>query len=192
MAYIFISYYDTGIYLNTHKHIHICMINLRIYIYTISYRETVKLEGSKTFEWLKGWDFYKSALSPLLSPHSRILHLGCGNSALSPDMYKDGYIHQTNMDYSQSVITTMSEMYTDLPEISWVVGDIFEMSRALFGDGPCFDVVIDKGTMDAWLTGWTDEDPWAPSEACLQKAREYVSEVEKVLIQHPDSKFIQM
>ncbi|KAJ3414804.1 hypothetical protein HDV05_006051 [Chytridiales sp. JEL 0842] len=150
-------------------------------------------EASKdihAYEWLKGWDFYKEALMAVIPDKQvSILHLGCGNSELGPNMYREGFHFQENIDYSEAVIEDMRREYSEsMPEMKWTVADIFQMSSTLGTNK--YDVVIDKGTLDAFLTGWPDEDPWDPSEPCLQQCRDYMHQVEKVL--KPDGVFIQI
>ncbi|KAI8844962.1 hypothetical protein BC829DRAFT_434937 [Chytridium lagenaria] len=101
-----------------------------------------------------------------------ILHLGCGNSAMSWDMFKDGYEKQVNVDYSSSVIDHMAQKYADAaPYFSY--GETFEEGE--------FDVAIDKGTLDAFLTGFPDEDPWSPSQAVITCAESYMTQVIRIL-----------
>ncbi|KAJ3332473.1 hypothetical protein HDU76_000119 [Blyttiomyces sp. JEL0837] len=140
------------------------------------------------YEWLKGWSFYKEALTPLIDKSHNILHLGCGNSALSPEMYKDGYLSQENIDFSEIVISDMKKLYADMTGIKWTVADIFHMSETL--ELKSFDCVLDKGTLDAFLTGMPDEDPWDPSPECLKKCTVYLTQVEAVM--KPGGVFIQI
>lgn len=78
--------------------------------------------------------------------------LGCGNSTLSRDLYDDGYKRVDNIDYSDVVIEKMKRVNEERTEMTWVVGDI----RDLPFEDESVDVCIDKGTMDALLTGVKD------------------------------------
>ncbi|KAI9336023.1 S-adenosyl-L-methionine-dependent methyltransferase [Zopfochytrium polystomum] len=136
--------------------------------------------GVLVFEWIKGWSHYRDAVvAEINSKDAHILHLGCGNSALAADMYKEGYRKQSNIDYSHRVIDDMRVQYAELDGVTWTVADIFEMDKAL-GLG-VFDVVIDKATFDAFLTGYPDEDPWNPSDAVLSMSQSYMRQIESVL-----------
>ena len=74
--------------------------------------------------------------------------VGCGNSRLSEDMFKDGYTNITNIDHSQTVIKQMQELYRDkCPEFVFKQMDARNMG---FADG-MFDCVIDKACFDAVL-----------------------------------------
>jgi EEF1A lysine methyltransferase 4 len=72
--------------------------------------------------------------------------VGCGNSKLSDQMYQNGYKNIVNIDISPSVIDQMKEKF---PYMVWEVMDATKMS---YKDGE-FDVILDKGTLDALISG---------------------------------------
>jgi ubiquinone/menaquinone biosynthesis C-methylase UbiE len=72
--------------------------------------------------------------------------VGCGNSKLSQQMFEAGYKDIINIDISPSVIEQMNKQY---PHMVWEVMDATEMT---YPDGH-FDCVIDKGTLDALISG---------------------------------------
>lgn len=72
--------------------------------------------------------------------------VGCGNSKLSGQMFKNGYSNVVNIDISPSVITQMKEQF---PDLVWQVMDATDLQ---YKDGQ-FDVVMDKGTLDALISG---------------------------------------
>ncbi|KAJ1735771.1 hypothetical protein LPJ61_000368 [Coemansia biformis] len=140
-------------------------------------------EPDSAFDWFKTY----ADLKPLLDQHigskgARMVVLGCGNSTLSSDMYRDGYENIVNVDYSDVVVGQMRQRYKHQSKMTWEVMDV----RALaLGDGSV-DVAIDKGTLDALMCD--GGDVWEPSaELCANVGRE-VSEVERVLA--PGGKFI--
>ena len=59
------------------------------------------------------------------------------------------------MDYSSVVIQKMQHRY---PMMHWVVMDVLDMSSL---DENSFDLVLDKGVMDALVTDETDQ--WSPN-----------------------------
>ncbi|KAJ3022203.1 UNVERIFIED_CONTAM: hypothetical protein HDU68_009263, partial [Siphonaria sp. JEL0065] len=146
------------------------------------YKTEAVEKPTETFEWVKGWSFYKDSITPLITPISAsILHLGCGNSRFSVDMLESGFPNHTNLDYSPAVIESMSKVFEQHSEtVKWVVGDIFEL-RKTFQEGQQFDVVIDKGTLDAFLTGFPDDDPWDPSEEVWDLVKKYMAQVHSVV-----------
>jgi hypothetical protein len=43
------------------------------------------------FDWLNGWDHLKEYFGKNVDLDARIMHIGCGNSTLGPDLYENGY-----------------------------------------------------------------------------------------------------
>ena len=65
-------------------------------------------------------------------------------------MYHDGYKYISNIDFSYTVCQEMSEHYKEkVPSMTYVHMDV----RALAYEDGCFDVVLDKGTLDSILCG---------------------------------------
>jgi EEF1A lysine methyltransferase 4 len=94
----------------------------------------------------------------------KVLHLGTGNSTLCADIsaaYEARYpdaasrpyrLVQVATDYSTVVIERMKTKYGaahPLKDVHWEVADIRDLSAVRAQYGPYFDVVLDKGTMDA-------------------------------------------
>lgn len=75
----------------------------------------------------------------------RILHIGCGNSQLSMELYKLGYRNITNVDYSSTLINTSKERHQ---EMQWICDDIRSLSSI---PDQSYDVVIEKATIEALL-----------------------------------------
>jgi ubiquinone/menaquinone biosynthesis C-methylase UbiE len=102
-----------------------------------------------TFDWYVSLEPLKEILLPFLKPESKILMIGCGNSRLSSQLYESGYQNVTNIDCSEVVINQMKARCKDQDKMEWVVKDCTRMD---FPDAT-FDLVVDKGTMDAMLCG---------------------------------------
>jgi len=83
--------------------------------------------------------------------------LGCGNSSLSKDMYDDGYHNIVNLDFSQVVIDKMAKRHAACTGMTWVCMDMLNMGFT----EDSFDVVLEKGTIDALLV--EQKDLWKPS-----------------------------
>ncbi|WVQ81672.1 hypothetical protein IAT38_003797 [Cryptococcus sp. DSM 104549] len=115
---------------------------------------------------------------------ARILMLGCGNSALGEVMYDAGWTNIVNLDYSKTVIEQMKERHAEKrPLMTWQEMDVLNLE---FAEDE-FDLVVDKGTMDAMLT--TKGDPWNPNEKDVQTCTQEVSEAIRVLRKRSGSKF---
>jgi ubiquinone/menaquinone biosynthesis C-methylase UbiE len=91
--------------------------------------------------------------------------VGCGNSKLSDQMYKAGYTNIVNIDISPSVIEQMKK---EFPEMVWEVMDATKMS---YKDGE-FDVAIDKGTLDALISGKNYDICTAMLKECMRVLKE--------------------
>ncbi|KAI8141340.1 S-adenosyl-L-methionine-dependent methyltransferase [Fennellomyces sp. T-0311] len=132
-------------------------------------------DAQTTFDWFKTYDELKPLLREQIpNKEASILMLGCGNSTLGEDMYKDGYKNITNIDYSKTVIENMRTRCADMPEMKWLEMDIRDLQ---FPD-ESFDVVIDKGTMDALMCD--RGDVWDPSEELIAEVKGEVDEVVRV------------
>ena len=129
-----------------------------------------RYDKSNDHEWFRTFDQLRSFFDKHLPQDrgTRILHLGCGTSTLTVDLYALGYRHQTNIDFSEVAIQSMKEKYEDLHG-DWRVMDVREMKL----EGASFDVAIDKGTLDAMLYG----SLWDPPEEVRNGVRKYVDEV---------------
>ena len=93
--------------------------------------------------------------------------------------YKAGWHQIINIDYSPSVIQAMSlKCSKDMPEMKWKTADIFKLSEHF--EPECFDVALDKGTLDALLT--VKHDPWNPPESLLKQMHSYMDQVARVLV----------
>ena len=136
-------------------------------------------DTSESFDWFKSFKDLP-ILTELIKKTDKILHVGCGNSTLPVDMHQYGFKNIINLDYSKVLIQKMSQKY---PELNWVEGDIFNLEA--FKD---FDVVLDKGTLDALLT--VPHDQWNPEPELLSQIHLYLEQVLNVL--KPGGKFIQI
>jgi SAM-dependent methyltransferase len=80
--------------------------------------------------------------------NTRVLIVGCGNSTLSKQMLDDGFVDQESIDYSDTVVRQMKAMYGSV-ELKFRCMDV----RKLDYSDATFDVIVDKGTLDAILCG---------------------------------------
>ena len=94
------------------------------------------------------------------------------NIEMSEDMHAEGYVDLVNVDYSAQVIETMRAR---CPHLQWLEMDMRQMTFA----SETFDVVLDKGAMDAlWSDGGSQ---WDPSEEVRNDVSACVAEVQRVL-----------
>ncbi|KAI8905853.1 S-adenosyl-L-methionine-dependent methyltransferase [Gorgonomyces haynaldii] len=138
-------------------------------------RETVE---NVRFDWFKDWESLRNSMLELMpQKQALILHLGCGNSTLGPDLYKDGWQSIVNVDYAENVIEHMKTEYALMTEMRWETCDIFQLDKHYQPE--TFDCAIDKGTLDALLT--REHDPWDPEPEILQDIQAYIHQVYKSL-----------
>ncbi|XP_006884140.1 PREDICTED: endothelin-converting enzyme 2 isoform X5 [Elephantulus edwardii] len=139
---------------------------------------------SAPYEWFGDFSSFRALLEPELRPGDRILVLGCGNSALSYDLYLGGFPDVTSVDYSSVVVAAMKIRYAHVPRLRWETMDV----RTLDFPSDSFDVVLEKGTLDALLTG--EQDPWTVSSEGVHTVDQVLSEVSRVLV--PGGRFISL
>ena len=96
------------------------------------------------------------------------------------DLYKLGFRDQMNIDFSEIVIKAMAARYEDIGA-EWKVMDVRDMHEFW---SECFDIAIDKGTMDAMFHG----SVWDPPDEVRDNIARYLGEVDRVLV--PGGKFI--
>ncbi|XP_012513220.1 PREDICTED: methyltransferase-like protein 13 isoform X2 [Propithecus coquereli] len=126
--------------------------------------------GKKAFEWYGTYLQLCGVLHKYIKPREKVLVIGCGNSELSEQLYDVGYRDIVNIDISEVVIKQMRERNASRrPQMSFLKMDMTQME---FPDAS-FQVVLDKGTLDAVLT---DEE-----EKTLQQVDRMLAEVGRVL-----------
>ncbi|NWI66002.1 MET13 protein, partial [Todus mexicanus] len=127
--------------------------------------------GPRPFEWYGAFPQLRSVLGKYVRPRDKVLVVGCGNSELSEQMYDARMCEDiVNIDISAAVIRQMQERSgSKRPKMSYLLMDVLQMD---FPDAH-FQVVLDKGTLDALLT---DEE-----EATLTKVDKMFAEISRVL-----------
>ena len=49
----------------------------------------------KEYEWLCDYNVLKEVMNEMVMKENRVVHVGCGNSTLSQDMFDDGFTGET-------------------------------------------------------------------------------------------------
>jgi len=125
-----------------------------------------KVDEGERFDWYVSWDTGVNQISfaprdsgeqrtanklgdvvgAYMTPESKILMLGCGNSDMSEKMYKAGFEQIVNIDISQQLMDNLRQKQeATMPKMQWLMMDATAMSF----DSGNFDVIVDKGTLDA-------------------------------------------
>ncbi|EPB68687.1 methyltransferase domain protein [Ancylostoma ceylanicum] len=127
----------------------------------------------KEFEWLADLHAFKHLILPHLLPQSRILHIGCGSSQMSMQLYEMGYKNITNVDYSKVLVDAGRNNH---PYMEWICDDIRYLANIPSGS---FDVVLEKATLEALLV--TEKSPWSPSDSALETVDSVLKSIARVL-----------
>jgi len=123
------------------------------------------------FDWYGTW---ASASSVTIKPHvvshfpsnvGSILNIGCGNSRMPQELADDGYPEVISIDISDAAVEKMAATFAHIPGLKFLQMDATKMT---FQDNS-FDVVFEKGTLDALYTG------------SVELVKQVISEVYRVL-----------
>ncbi|CAH0404585.1 unnamed protein product [Chilo suppressalis] len=128
-----------------------------------------KKRGNKAFEWYGEYLELCSHLHKYIKLKDTILITGCGNSSLSADLYDVGYESITNIDVSEVVIRQMNSINAHRTNMKFICMDA---TNTAFGDDE-FNVVLDKGTLDALMPD--------DNEETVARIDKYFSEIKRVL-----------
>ncbi|XP_047311161.1 EEF1A lysine methyltransferase 4 [Impatiens glandulifera] len=137
------------------------------------------------YEWFKDYSHFRHLIKQNIKPNSSVLELGCGNSQLSEEIYKEGATNITCIDLSSVAVEKMKSRLLSnggYKEIKVMEADMLDLP---FSD-ESFDVVIEKGTMDVLFVD--SGDPWNPRPATVKKVMEMLRGIHRVL--KPDGIFI--
>lgn len=131
-----------------------------------------RYKNEETFDWFGELSSFEHLLFQHLNPTDRILNLGCGNSSLSTSLYMKGYQHIDNIDFSSTVISKMKEQtLIKMPNMKWHVMDMLDLKF----DSETYDVVLDKGSIDALMVD--QEDVWNPKQEVINNVEKALQEV---------------
>ncbi|OEH80533.1 methyltransferase domain-containing protein [Cyclospora cayetanensis] len=130
-----------------------------------------KSRGGEAFEWYGTFCDFREAFgilgllrgAPKADEGSQegplLLHVGCGNSTLPRELYEEGYKRIVNIDFSPVVIEEMKARFAALPSLEWRCLDVRGkgLQEAFLGPPggsgpPPFDIVLDKGFLDAFIS----------------------------------------
>lgn len=114
-----------------------------------------------TFDWIVSYMELKQFFHPSITGLSQdissqqILVCGCGTSKLSSDMVeKGGYQFVHSFDNDLDCVEHMQQRHSNDKRLNWHHYDIVERcgrDTDFFAETTKFDVVVDKGTLDAIL-----------------------------------------
>ena len=77
------------------------------------------------FEWYQSYSGIKDIITQHMKRDANILCVGCGNSTLSEEMWKDGFKNITNIDHSENVIDKMRTYYKEKnPDLKYQIMNV--------------------------------------------------------------------
>ncbi|KAM4772630.1 EEF1A lysine methyltransferase 4 [Rhinophrynus dorsalis] len=130
---------------------------------------------TERYEWFGRYRDFRDLVKRELRPWSRGLVLGCGTSSLSAELHKEAVCPLVSIDYSPVCIAEMAQRHSEHPGMSWLVMD----ARHLHFPNESFDLVIEKGTLDAMMV--EEKDPWNVTPETVTMIDQVLSEVSRVL-----------
>ena len=80
--------------------------------------------NEEEYDWLGDYNVFKELIHRNVSKSERILMVGCGNSQLSEQMFKDGYKNIVSTDISEVCIANQKRIF---PHLTWQVADIMHL-----------------------------------------------------------------
>jgi len=125
--------------------------------------DALKMEGDKAgnFDWILDWDAMQRYLYAWRSRRgdgpqlSTALVIGCGTSSLSFKLRELGWFSVVvSIDNDPGCVAHMQQQHAGDSGMEWYVYDVVERSgSAAFAaaSGQAFDLIVDKGTLDAVL-----------------------------------------
>jgi ubiquinone/menaquinone biosynthesis C-methylase UbiE len=126
-------------------------------------------KDSDPYDWYERYSDLTTILKEYMQPQHQILHIGCGNSRLTEEMYNDNFHNITSIDFSTVAIKQMIEKSKAMAELKFIAMD----TRKLEFANNSFEVVIDKGTLDSILCG---DNATANSDSMLKEIQRVLAD----------------
>eukprot|EP01100_Stratorugosa_tubuloviscum_P014229 TRINITY_DN7470_c0_g1_i1.p1 TRINITY_DN7470_c0_g1~~TRINITY_DN7470_c0_g1_i1.p1 ORF type:complete len:225 (-),score=94.13 TRINITY_DN7470_c0_g1_i1:57-731(-) len=137
------------------------------------------------FEWFMiTFQQISTFIEPFIDPTKAILDIGCGNSGFGEELVNMGCRNVTAADYCEQLIIKRNEMNERKEQLNYCVADVLKLNETF--EAQSFDIVIDKGLLDA--LDCCDNDENATSKAINQIAQVLCSNGKYILISCRDPK----
>ncbi len=78
----------------------------------VEYWDERYTSDKQPFEFYQYYSGLRDYILPLIGQDGKVLVVGCGNSALSEELYDDGCTDITSIDYSNVVIEQMKALHS--------------------------------------------------------------------------------
>ncbi|CAM9834496.1 unnamed protein product, partial [Ectocarpus fasciculatus] len=123
-------------------------------------------------EWYCGFDHVRPLFERFIPKESRVLEVGCGDKPLAWDLRDAGYTGKiTSFDFSPTVIerNLLEARSCERKRLDADVDFQVLDARDLPFEAGCFDLVVDKGAVDAMLCDDAGQDN--ARDICFEAAR---------------------
>ncbi|GLC34496.1 hypothetical protein PLESTB_001255000 [Pleodorina starrii] len=113
--------------------------------------EQADVFNERKFDWLCTYEAVRDHIDPYLAGATLALDIGCGNADFAAAVCEaHPSLHVTGIDYSCSLFDLCGSSLGPAKQTQWLVMD----ARALAFRDLSFDVILDKGCLDALLAGF--------------------------------------
>uniref|UniRef100_A0A914EL97 Methyltransferase type 11 domain-containing protein n=1 Tax=Acrobeloides nanus TaxID=290746 RepID=A0A914EL97_9BILA len=132
------------------------MKDLSEHLYSERHYWDARFKTEEIYEWLTDLNSFEHLLLPEIELNDKILHIGCGTSRLSHQLFGNGFHDIINVDFSNTLIAKASKEH---PEMKWVCDDMRSLDNI---PSQSIDVVIEKASIEAMLSN--EKSQWTLSE----------------------------
>lgn len=139
-----------------------------------------RFKEEESYEWIANFDDFGDILLEFIEPEYSILHIGCGNSKLSQQLFDRGFKNITNLDFS-SVLVEKGKI--NEPHFSWVCDDMTKLSTI---PSKTFDIVLEKAAIESITT--KEKSQWSYSQDTINDLDNIFQSIQRVL--KDDGRFI--
>eukprot|EP00927_Polykrikos_kofoidii_P054849 TRINITY_DN49204_c0_g1_i1.p1 TRINITY_DN49204_c0_g1~~TRINITY_DN49204_c0_g1_i1.p1 ORF type:complete len:315 (+),score=23.55 TRINITY_DN49204_c0_g1_i1:36-980(+) len=101
------------------------------------------------YDWYLKLDQLKDTLSPLISPLSQIVILGCGTSDVAERMFHEGFQNITCIDRCEVLIDHFADKHQDRTTLQFEATPVHLIPKDYPSWVGKFDLALDKGMLDA-------------------------------------------
>lgn len=108
--------------------------------------------GKIQFEWYGKWNEISKIMHKYVKPTDNTLHVGIGNSDMAAKFHDILFVkNQLAIDISDKAVKFQEKKFQGKREIIYKTADVTTLTTAESKTGKAFNVIVDKGTLDAIL-----------------------------------------
>ncbi|CEF68086.1 Methyltransferase domain-containing protein [Strongyloides ratti] len=141
--------------------------------YSTKYYWDNRFKEEETYEWIANFEEFGNILLKYLKPDDKILHIGCGNSKLSQQLFDRGFKNITNLDFSSVIV---EKGIINESHFSWTCDDITKLKTI---PSKSFDIVLEKAVIESITT--KEKSPWNYSKETSNDLDNIFQSIQRVL-----------